>query len=111
EVHTKLEEEIFYPAVQKKLKDLKKTVNEGLEEHHVVKILINELKQLDPKDEHYDAKFKVLTENVEHHIEEEETEMLPEAEEKLGKDVDKLGDEMAQRKVQLVQEYAGNNKK
>lgn len=105
EVHSKLEEEIFYPAVQAKgTKDLKEVVNEGIEEHHVVDVLIAELKALDPSDERFDAKFKVLTENVEHHIEEEEGEMLPDAEKKLGNEVDRLGELMAQRKQELIQQ-------
>src|SRR3954454_19027813 len=64
EIHSKLEEEIFYPAVQAKgNKELKEVVNEGLEEHHVVDVLIEELKAMDPSDERYDAKFTVLVEN------------------------------------------------
>lgn len=105
EVHTKIEEEIFYPAVkQKGDKELKEVVSEGLEEHHVVDVLIEELKGMDIESsaEQYDAKFKVLQENVEHHIEEEEQEMLPEAEKLLGSDVEKLGDQMQARKTQLL---------
>src|SRR3954466_1469198 len=65
EVHSKLEEEIFYPAVKAKAdQEGKELVVEGIEEHHVVDVLIEELKGLDPQDEHYDAKFTVLTENV-----------------------------------------------
>ncbi len=107
EVHATLEEEIFYPAAKEKAgKDGKALIVEGEEEHHVVKTLIAELKVLDPADEHYDAKFKVLTENVEHHIEEEEGEMLPDAEQVLGKELDRLGQQMAQRKGQLQQQVA-----
>jgi hemerythrin-like domain-containing protein len=104
EVHSKIEEEIFYPAVQAKgSKDGKEVVLEGYEEHHVVDVLINELKALDPQDDRFDAKFKVLTENVEHHIEEEESEMLPDAAKKLGDDVDRLAEQMARRKEELMQ--------
>ena len=103
EVHTKLEEDIFYPAVQAKgTKDQKELVAEGIEEHHVVDVLIGELKVLSPEDEQYDAKFKVLMENVEHHIEEEEGEMLPDAEKKLGKETESLGEQMLQLKQQLT---------
>lgn len=103
EVHTKLEEDIFYPAVQAKgTKDQKELVAEGLEEHHVVDVLIGELKALNPENEQYDAKFKVLMENVEHHIEEEEGEMLPDAEKKLGKEIDYLGEQMMHLKQQLT---------
>ena len=110
ELHSKLEEEIFYPAAKAKgSKDLKEVVDEGLEEHHVVDTLIQELKAMDLSTSHdqYEAKIKVLIENVEHHIEEEEGELLPEAEKKLGKEVETLGTEMEQRKTQLMQAMSG----
>ena len=56
-------------------------MNEAVEEHHLVHVLIKELKKLKPKDEVFQAKFKVLGELVKHHIEEEEGEMLPKAQE------------------------------
>ena len=91
EVHTTLEEELFYPAVKQKTdRDGKDLVAEALEEHHVVTTLMAELKGLDPADERYDAKFKVLMETVTHHIEEEEGEMFPEAKEVLGKRLEHL---------------------
>ena len=64
--------------------------------------MMDELKGLDPTDERYDAKFKVLMENVEHHIEEEEGEMFPEAEEVLGERLERIGQQMHQRKEQLT---------
>jgi hemerythrin-like domain-containing protein len=103
DVHTTLEEELFYPAMKRKTdRDGKDLVAEAVEEHHVVKTLIDELQSLDPKDERYDAKFKVLMENVEHHIEQEEGEMLPEAEEVLGERLERLGTQMQERKQQLT---------
>lgn len=102
EVHTAIEEEIFYPAVTSRAdKEGKELVDEGIEEHHVVDVLIAELKQLSPEDDQYDAKFKVLTENVEHHIEEEEGEMLPDAKKTLGGTLDELGERMMRRKQEL----------
>lgn len=102
EVHSKLEEEIFYPAVAAKTdKEGQDLVKEGIEEHHVVDVLIGELKGMQPQDEQYDAKFTVLIENVEHHIEEEEGEMLPDAKKRLGDQVKTLGDQMAVRKKAL----------
>lgn len=102
-VHTAIEEEIFYPAAKAKAdKEGKELVAEGFEEHHVVKVLIDELKALSPEDEQYDAKFKVLTENVEHHIEEEEGEMLPDAEKTLKDELEPLGDQMQRRKEELI---------
>jgi hemerythrin-like domain-containing protein len=103
EVHTTLEEEFFYPAMKRNTdQDGKDLVAEAIEEHHVVATLMEELKGLDPKDERYDAKFKVLMENVEHHIEEEEGEMFPEAEEMLGEKLESLGTQMQERKQELM---------
>jgi hemerythrin superfamily protein len=103
EIHTTLEEELFYPAMKRKTdQDGKDLVAEAMEEHHVVTTLMEELQGLDPKDERYDAKFKVLMDNVEHHIEEEEGEMFPEAEEVLGDRLERLGTQMQERKQQLT---------
>jgi hemerythrin superfamily protein len=103
EIHTTLEEELFYPAMKRKTdQDGKDLVAEAIEEHHVVTTLMEELKGLDPKDERYDAKFTVLMENVEHHIEEEEGEMFPEAEEVLGDRLERLSQQMQERKQQLT---------
>jgi hemerythrin superfamily protein len=77
EVHTTIEEEIFYPAVKQADEELKETVDEGIEEHHVADTLIQEIKQLSPDDDAWAAKMKVLIESVEHHAEEEEQEMFP----------------------------------
>jgi hemerythrin superfamily protein len=102
-VHSNLEEELFYPAVKELTdEDGKDLVAESIEEHHVVATLIEELKGLDPRDERYDAKFTVLMENVEHHIEEEEGEFFPEAEEVLGDAIEELGSQMKERKEQLM---------
>ena len=101
EVHSQIEEEIFYPAVREKVGE-DELVAEAVEEHHVVDVLMKEIKQLEPSDERFEAKMTVLIENVEHHIEEEEKEMLPDAKKKLGKDVEALGDQMEQRKQQLM---------
>jgi hemerythrin-like domain-containing protein len=97
-VHTALEEEVFYPAAREEI-DEEEKIDEALEEHHVAKLLIAELSKMKPSDERFDAKFKVLAESVKHHIEEEESEMLPEVEGEL--DTDRLGEKMAQRKQAL----------
>ncbi len=106
EVHTEIEEEIFYPAAKRKGdKEIKETIDEGLQEHHVVKVLIEELRALDIEAESdtYVAKMTVLIENVEHHINEEERELLPQAQKLLGAAVDTLGEQLAARKQQLQQ--------
>jgi hemerythrin superfamily protein len=102
EVHAAIEEEIYYPAVEAKAKkDGKEQVAEAVEEHHVVKILLGELSAMSAEDEAFDAKVTVLIENVRHHVEEEESEMLPQSEEILGEELTRLGEEMAARKKQL----------
>jgi len=76
-VHATIEEEIFYPAVREPVGD--DTMNEADEEHHVAKVLIAELDEMDGQEDHYEAKFTVLAENVRHHIKEEENEVFPKA--------------------------------
>jgi hemerythrin superfamily protein len=97
-VHAALEEEVFYPAVRKGVgKDL---MNEADEEHHVAKLLIAELDQMDGSESHFDAKFLVLAECVRHHIKEEENEMLPRA--RTAKlDFEALADKMRRRQARL----------
>lgn len=103
EVHSELEEEIFYPAYKKAAAEQgEEIVAESLEEHHVVDLIIGELKALTPEDETFEPKMKVLCENVQHHIEEEESEMLSKAKRFLGGQLEPLGEEMAERKQQLL---------
>jgi hemerythrin superfamily protein len=99
EIHATVEEEIFYPAVREQIDD-DDQMDEALEEHHVAKLLIGELQEMKPGDDHFGAKFKVLAESVKHHIEEEETEMLPKAED-ADLDQERLGEEMTERKEEL----------
>lgn len=83
EVHAELEEKLIYPAICSEIdaQDLdQELMEEALEEHHVVHGVIEELKKMNPDDERYDAKFTVLGEFCNHHIKEEEEEMLPQAE-------------------------------
>ena len=102
EVHTQIEEEIFYPTVKAKMGDEgEELVAESLQEHHVVDVLMGEMRQLEPDNPEYEAKFTVLMENVEHHAEEEEKEMFPGAEKKLGAELDALGERMQRRKDEL----------
>jgi len=77
EVHTEIEETIFYPAVQELGGQVHELVVEGFEEHGVVKDLMAEARSLAPTDERWPAKVKVIIENVEHHAQEEETQMFP----------------------------------
>lgn len=102
-LHATLEEELFYPAVREQIDDEDGLMNEADEEHHVAKILIAELEEMDGTESHYDAKFTVLAENVRHHIKEEEEDMLPKAQ-KTEIDFDALGEEMRGRKEELLSE-------
>jgi hypothetical protein len=77
-IHERIEEEIFYPALKAHPK-AKELVLEGYEEHHVVDEIMGELEMTDVTDETWGAKFKVMKENIEHHIEEEEGEMFKQA--------------------------------
>jgi hypothetical protein len=98
-VHAVLEEEIFYPAIRKHVgKDL---MNEADEEHHVAKLLIAELENRKGEDDHLYAKFTVLSENVRHHIKEEENEVMPKAKE-MSLDFERLGEQMLKRKKELL---------
>ena len=100
-LHEIIEEEIFYPALKEhpKTKDL---ALEGYEEHHVVDLVMAEIEGVEPSDEIWMAKFTVLKENLEHHIEEEEGEMFPQAEKVFDdSELDELGDRMQARKEEL----------
>ena len=98
EGHTTIEEEIFYPAVRGlETQKAEEMVMEAFEEHHVVKLVLAELPQVDPEDERFEAKMTVLSELVEHHADEEEKEMFKAAQ-KLGKDeLESLGEQMEER--------------
>jgi hypothetical protein len=105
DIHSRLEEEIFYPSVRRISKggeEIGELMSEAEEEHHVVDVLSQELMKMQPEDPEFAAKFKVMAENVEHHIEEEESQVLPQAEE-LGPDrLNELGAQMEQRRQQLL---------
>jgi hemerythrin superfamily protein len=98
-VHAQIEEEIFYPAVKEALKD-KMLVPEATVEHAGMKELIAQLEGATPDGEMYDAKVKVLSEYVKHHVKEEQTEMFPKAA-KSSLDMDELGVRMAARQEAL----------
>lgn len=101
EIHAEIEEQIFYPAVREEADGEDDLMDEAEEEHHVVKLLIAELKRMKPGAERFDAKFTVLAENVKHHIGEEESEMLPKAAELGMARMNELGAEMERRKAKL----------
>jgi len=103
-IHSQIEEEIFYPAFRDavRTKDDKKMYFEAKEEHHVVKLVLPEVKEGGMPNEEFAAKCKVLKELVEHHADEEEKEMFPEARKALSRsELQDLGDRLSERKKEL----------
>jgi hemerythrin superfamily protein len=102
-VHATIEEEIFYPAVKSaRSEQVKDEAREGYEEHKQIKSLLAQIAGITSADETYDMKIKVLREDVEHHIKDEETEMFPDAKKFLReKRLMELGAELEARKRQL----------
>ena len=107
-VHAMIEEEIFYPACDGKVEE--DLLQEAYVEHDGAKVLITEILGGGPDDEFYDAKVKVLSEEIEHHVEEEEKRMegLFAQARKAGIDMDALGEELAARKAELTNEFETN---
>ena len=98
DVHTTIEEEIFYPAVRDGVDDSDELVDESEQEHHVVDVLLEEMRGIETAGDEWVAKMTVLMENVEHHAEEEEQEMFPDCREQFGDErLDRLGEEMEAR--------------
>jgi hypothetical protein len=100
DLHAHVEETIFYPVL-KKSEETREITMEGLQEHHVVKVLLRELEAMPVGSETWTAKLKVLKENVEHHVEEEEGEMFKGAREVLSREqLEELGALIEQEKKQ-----------
>jgi len=103
--HTRLEEQIFYPAFKEAVakKEDQKLYFEAMEEHHVVDLVLPELQNTDVTTEEFAAKAKVLKELVEHHIEEEEGQMFPKARKAIGETIlAQLAEEMLQLKTEML---------
>jgi len=100
-VHTKIEEEIFYPALREAIDD-EDLLNEAEVEHTSCKDLIAQIREMSPDDEMYAAKVIVLGEYIDHHVEEEHTEMFPKAKKAKKLDLKALGERMATRKSALT---------
>jgi hemerythrin-like domain-containing protein len=100
DLHAHIEETIFYPVL-KKAEETRDITMEGIQEHHVVKVLLGELNSMKAGSEVWTAKLKVLQENVEHHVEEEEDDMFKSARQVLSKErLEELGALMEQEKQQ-----------
>ena len=104
-VHAKIEEEIFYPACKGAVEE--DLINEAYVEHDGAKVLIAEIEAGGPDEDYYDAKVKVLSEQIEHHVEEEEkrVEGIFSQARKAGLDMDELGRRLAARKAELIAQY------
>ncbi len=100
DLHAKIEEEILYPALEN-TEDAREITLEAYEEHRLVKQLLTEL-EAEPKDtEEWTAKFSVLKENIEHHVEEEEGEMFKKARKALSEEeIETLGEQLQAAKQQ-----------
>jgi hypothetical protein len=100
DLHERLEEHLLYPALQAHA-EAKAIVLEGYQEHHVADLIVKELNALATDDAQWGAKFTVLKENIEHHIEEEEGEMFRTARAVMTRDeLQRLGAQMAQMKAE-----------
>ncbi len=101
-VHAMLEEEIFYPALRGKISE--DDLDEAMVEHDGAKLLINEIEAGGPDDDYYDAKVKVLQEQIEHHVKEEEKQQgnIFQQARATDVDLDALGERMAARKEELM---------
>lgn len=106
-IHTEVEEEIFYPAIREHAQDdeTRDIVAEAIEEHAIVKTLLQDLSSLTPEDEEFDVKIKALGERVLHHIEEEEKEIFPCFEDMQSEERDDVSERLRQRKLDLTEEY------
>jgi hemerythrin superfamily protein len=104
-IHAMIEEEIFYPACEGKVEE--DLLSEAYVEHDGAKVLISEIEAGSPSDEYFDAKVKVLSEQIEHHVEEEEKRMegLFSQARKAGVDMDALGEQLAARKEELKAKF------
>ena len=102
-IHTKIEEEIFYPACEGKVEE--DLLKEAYVEHDAAKLLIAEIEAGNGEsDDYFDAKVQVLSEEIEHHVQEEEKELFPQVR-KADLDLKGLGEQLATRKKELMKEY------
>ena len=107
-IHTMIEEEIFYPALRGKIEET--TLNEAFVEHDGAKVLVNDIMAGGPDDSFYEAKVKVLSEEIKHHVREEEKPGEGMFAQARGADVDlvALRDQMMARKQELMEQAEGS---
>ncbi len=107
-IHAQIEEEIFYPACEGKVEE--DLLKEAYVEHDGAKVLIAEIMAGEPSDEFYDAKVKVLQEQIEHHVQEEEKRLegLFSQARAAGLDMDELGEQLRARKEEMKADIDAN---
>ena len=103
-IHTTIEEEIVYPAFRESGVVEEDMMDEADEEHAVAKYLMEQLETMEPGDDHYDAKFTVLGEIIEHHADEEEEEIFPDARKSKEIDSEEITARLLERKNELAEE-------
>jgi iron-sulfur cluster repair protein YtfE (RIC family) len=109
ETHTFIEEKVLYPMLEQ-YEALKDLVLEAYEEHKQVKTLIREIEKLAEGSERFDAKLKVMGENVEHHVDEEENQMFPKVRKVLGnQQLERLGKDLEAAKKEFNQSGKGQS--
>jgi iron-sulfur cluster repair protein YtfE (RIC family) len=109
EIHTHIEETILYPRL-KEIEELKDITLEAVEEHHQAKILLREISSLAEGSSKFEPKLKVLKEDIEHHVEEEENEMFPQMRKLIdAQELEKLGVEMEKEKGNYKKSIAVSN--
>jgi hemerythrin superfamily protein len=101
-VHSMLEQEIIYPAAREAVED-QDQLDEAEVEHQNIDDVISQIQEMEPSEELYDAKVKVLSEMVDHHVREEEDELFPKLE-ASELDLDELGNTLRERRVELLEE-------
>ncbi len=107
--HSKAEEKILYKAILEEADEkLQKKVQEGIQEHHIIDVLLKEMKMLSINDIQWEAKFEVLRESLEHHLEEEEKDILPESKEII-KDKEESAELSQEFKDEKAKQKQGTN--
>lgn len=107
DVHARIEETIFYPALEE-AKETRDITLEAFEEHRLIKQLLGELEKMSKDQEEWTAKFTVLKENIEHHVEDEEGEMFPNARKVLSEEqAETLGTRLEEAKKEQMKAAAG----
>lgn len=104
EIHAQLEEEIFYPALRK-AGGADPTLDKSVPEHNEMRRFISQLSRMQPDDDGYDTKFMGMIRLVLHHVADEETTLLPQAERVLSGQLRELGQQMTKRRIHLLKPH------